>query len=266
MTTAVSQDAPSPFASGQEQRRTRRFGAAEWFLVIALLCIGGYLALLLWFPGARVIIEGTWKTTEALSKTHGFLGVFLGSLLANATIIIPVPYTILILVTAAAGLSPFLLGIISGVGAGLGELTSYAVGALGYRLGQKHFERNAEILRSLLSRRPWITSFFLFLVGATPIPDDLFMIPLGIIRYNILRALLPFLLGKIVITTAIAYFGAWTTIAPTIETTNIASVLHHGATLAVTVVFVYLVMKVHWDRVGEKLLKSHDGTNVAPKV
>lgn len=60
-------------------------------------------------------------------RGYGYLGVFLISLISSATIIVPVPGMILV---AAMGtvLNPWLIGIISGIGATIGETTGYFLG------------------------------------------------------------------------------------------------------------------------------------------
>jgi len=66
------------------------------------------------------------KELEAL----GYPGIFLVSLLANATLILPVPG---VLFTSAMGavFNPFLVALAAGTGATLGELTGYAAGFSG---------------------------------------------------------------------------------------------------------------------------------------
>lgn len=60
----------------------------------------------------------------------GYLGVFLLSILANATIILPLPG---VLLTSAMGaiFSPFWVALSAGAGAAIGELTGYLAGFSG---------------------------------------------------------------------------------------------------------------------------------------
>jgi membrane protein YqaA with SNARE-associated domain len=235
-----------------------RFGPAERFLLIALLLIALY-AIVLQFTNINAWFLREWESVERLGLSHGYWGAFLGSVLANATVIIPVPYTFLIFLIAATGLNPLFLGLISGVGAGIGEVTSYLVGMFGYAVGKRHLEKNVTVLRTLISRRPWFVGFFLFLVGASPIPDDLFMIPLGILRYHIVRAILPFMLGKVFITTVIAYAGSLSQHLPAFH--DIGGPTSSVVTLLSTVIIVYLLLKVNWASIGMRLLgASHTDT------
>ena len=61
---------------------------------------------------------------------YGYPGIFLITLIGNATVILPAP-TFLVAVAAGAVLNPLLVGIIAGLGASLGELTGYLAGVGG---------------------------------------------------------------------------------------------------------------------------------------
>ena len=47
----------------------------------------------------------------------------------------------------------------------------------------------------------------IFIFAVTPLPDDLLFIPLGVMRYSVLQAFIPALLGKFVSNLIIAYSG-----------------------------------------------------------
>ncbi len=66
----------------------------------------------------------------AALEAFGYPGIFLLSLLANATVLIPAP-AILVVFAMGAHLSPLWLGVAAGSGAALGELTGYLAGYSG---------------------------------------------------------------------------------------------------------------------------------------
>ena len=73
--------------------------------------------------------RSSWSFGDQLVdlRGYGYLGVFLISLLGNATVILPVPS--LAVVFAGGGvLNPLLVGLVAGVGEPLGELTGYLAG------------------------------------------------------------------------------------------------------------------------------------------
>ncbi len=133
----------------------------------------------------------------------GYPGIFLVSLLGNATIILPAPSLALVFAMGSA-LPPVLVGLAAGVGEALGELTGYAAGFGGRAIieDQKMYER----LVAWMQRRGGITIFVLSLI---PNPFfDLAGIAAGTLRYPLWRFLLFCWLGKTLKTILVAWAGA----------------------------------------------------------
>jgi uncharacterized membrane protein YdjX (TVP38/TMEM64 family) len=63
-----------------------------------------------------------------------YLSVFAASLLANLTIIAPVPFAIAIMATAAQHFNPVLIALSGAVGGTLGEISGYYAGRLGSKI------------------------------------------------------------------------------------------------------------------------------------
>jgi uncharacterized membrane protein YdjX (TVP38/TMEM64 family) len=136
-------------------------------------------------------------------RGYGYLGVFLISMLGNATVILPVPS--LAIVFAGGGvLNPLLVGLVAGVGEPIGELTAYLAGYAGNAVIEesKRFER----IRGWMERRGFVT---LFVLSAIPNPMfDMAGIAAGMLRFPVPRFLLACWLGKTVKAIAIAYLGS----------------------------------------------------------
>ncbi|MBI3538128.1 MAG: VTT domain-containing protein [Chloroflexi bacterium] len=73
----------------------------------------------------------------------GYPGIFLISLLGNATLILPVPAFAVVFATGAV-LNPVWVGIAAGIGAGIGEMTGYLAGYGGSVLIQDNIYKNLE--------------------------------------------------------------------------------------------------------------------------
>lgn len=132
----------------------------------------------------------------------GYPGIFLVSLLGNATIILPAPSLVLVYAMGSA-LPPGLVGLAAGVGEALGELTGYAAGFAGRAIieDEKMYER----LVTWMEQRGDMTVFVLSLV---PNPFfDLAGIAAGTLRYPIWRFLLFCWLGKTIKTALVAWAG-----------------------------------------------------------
>jgi membrane protein YqaA with SNARE-associated domain len=63
-----------------------------------------------------------------------YVSVFVASLLANMTIIAPVPFAVVIMATAARDFNPILVALAAALGGSIGELSGYYAGRLGRKI------------------------------------------------------------------------------------------------------------------------------------
>jgi membrane protein YqaA with SNARE-associated domain len=133
----------------------------------------------------------------------GYAGIFLVSLLANATIFLPAPSLALVFAMGSA-LSPVWVGLVAGTGEALGELTGYAAGYAGRGIIENR--KNYDRLAQWMQRRGDLT---IFVLSAVPNPFfDLAGLAAGTLRYPLWRFLFFCWLGKIIKTTLVAWAGA----------------------------------------------------------
>jgi membrane protein YqaA with SNARE-associated domain len=133
----------------------------------------------------------------------GYPGIFLVSLLGNATIILPAPSLALVFAMGSA-LPPLLVGLAAGIGEALGELTGYAAGFGGRAVIQD--QRVYDRLEDWMQRRGGIT---VFVLSVLPNPFfDLAGIAAGTLRYPLWRFVLVCWLGKTIKTTLVAWAGS----------------------------------------------------------
>ncbi|MCW1301178.1 MAG: VTT domain-containing protein [Candidatus Nanoarchaeia archaeon] len=180
---------------------------------------------------------------STLVENLGYVGMFLISFLGASSILLPIPYTVFILLFSVK-LDPILLALASGTGAGIGELTGYYLGKLGRRMMSEERLRKMEKLRHALRRYPLL---FIFLFSLTPLPDDLIFIPLGMINYPIIPILAVSILGKILMGLTIAYFGrSYFALLKVAEdpTFTIAS-------FVALLLIIYFMLKIDWVKVLE---------------
>ncbi|MCJ7739676.1 MAG: VTT domain-containing protein [Anaerolineae bacterium] len=136
-------------------------------------------------------------------KEYGYAGLFLISILGNATIVLPVP-TMMAAFVGGGVLNPVLVGVISAAGATIGELTGYLAGVG----GQAIIENRA--LHERIER--WMDRyglFALFFLAAIPNPFfDVAGIIAGMSGVPVTTYMLVVWAGKIVKFVLIAYLGA----------------------------------------------------------
>ncbi len=141
----------------------------------------------------------------------GYPGIFLVSLLGNATIVLPAPSLALVFAMGSA-LPPPLVGLAAGAGEALGELTGYAAG-----FGGRAAIENAERYRRLVAWMRRAGGPTILVLSLIPNPFfDLAGIAAGTLRYPLWRFLVFCWLGKTAKTMLVAWAGArsWTLIEP----------------------------------------------------
>ncbi len=134
---------------------------------------------------------------------HGYAGVFLLSLIGNASLVLPLP-TFLTAFVGGGVLDPQAVGVIAAAGATIGELTGYLAGISGRATieNRETYGRVQEWMR----RRGLLT---LFVLAAIPNPlFDIAGMTAGVLRYPVPAFLLATWAGKTLKFLAIAYLGA----------------------------------------------------------
>jgi membrane protein DedA with SNARE-associated domain len=135
----------------------------------------------------------------------GYLGAFLISLAASASVILPIP-GLPIAMAMGYTLNPWLLGLVTGVASAIGELSGYAVGASGRILitGDQapHFARIERWTRKY-------GALTIFVLAATPFPFfDLAGIVAGAIRMPLWAFFVATAAGKTIKYTIAILIGA----------------------------------------------------------
>jgi len=187
----------------------------------------------------------------------GYFGVFLVSFLGTASIIIPIPYTLLILWLGIAGFDPILLTIAGGLGSALGELSGYLLGYYGRKILSSERQKKLGYLVKLIGRYGPIA---IFIFALTPLPDDLLFIPLGILRFNLLRAFIPAVLGKLLMSFILAYFGQTYGQFIFLIFGEGASWIGMGITAVALIIVIVVLYRIDWEKVFEKYVGKGGAT------
>ncbi len=184
-----------------------------------------------------------WGWMADLVTNYGYAGAFLISIFGNFTIFFPVPFTITIYAFGAT-LNPLLLGLVCGVGSTVGEASAYLVGVGGRRVIEGRYEERLESAKRLIQHHG---AFIIFLFALLPLPDDVILIPLGVLRYDLKKALGAMFLGKTIMLTFVAYAGrySYTFVKDIFESGGIFGGI---ASVALLVIILVAMMKIDWTR------------------
>ncbi len=145
----------------------------------------------------------SFRDELARFERYGYLGVFLISLLGNATVILPAP-SLAVVFSMGGVLNPLLVGLVAGVGEALGELTGYMAG-YGGRVVIEDWQMY-ERLEGWMRRHGAAT---ILVLSAIPNPIfDLAGIAAGALRFPLAQFLLSCWVGKTIKTITFAFVGA----------------------------------------------------------
>ncbi len=134
----------------------------------------------------------------------GYLTVFLAELINSAVVIVPTPshtYTM----AMALVLNPYILGVVGGIGAAIGEMTAYFIGSRSRTVipQGRLFERVQSLVRGKVG-------LVVFALAVLPLPFDVVGMWAGMVRYSVSRFFLFMVVGKIIkvtVTTVAAFYG-----------------------------------------------------------
>jgi len=138
-----------------------------------------------------------------LAFNYGYLGVFVISILGSLIPFIPLPYLFIVVILSRV-LNPLLLGTLAGLGGALGKITSYAIGRAGYGLLGQERKKQMDSMRELIGRYGYLG---VFIFAVTPLPDDVYYVPMGMARLDFWKFLTASAAGKVVLGILTAYLG-----------------------------------------------------------
>jgi membrane protein DedA with SNARE-associated domain len=136
--------------------------------------------------------------------TLGYLSIFLLMFFSSATILLPLPGLLVVLI-AGVFLNPLRVGIVAGIGSTLGELTGYFAGCVGRVAIGKNEAKIYKTVKRWMRRNGFLTVFF-----SAVIPNPFFGvvgIAAGALDYSMWEFLLACLAGNILKCIVLAYLG-----------------------------------------------------------
>lgn len=178
-------------------RSPRAAGRQRWWPLLSLI---GTIMLTLLLVALPLDVE-RWGS-------YGYAGAFVLTLLSSATVLVPsVALGAALKFGAATTLNPLLVGLVSGIAAGLGESTGYLAGRSGAELAHVQERPSYQRIAGWVERRGTLT---VFILAAIPLPlIDLAGLAAGALGMSFLRFELACLAGKITRFVPVALLGYW---------------------------------------------------------
>jgi len=182
----------------------------------------------------------------------GYIGLTLVSFFGSLIPFVPLP-SFLLLATMSVGdqFDLHIIALISAFTATGAKIIVFSVSYGGRRIiGEKSRKRMRPFER-LIKKYGAAAAFF---AAATPMPDDLIYVPLGLAKYNPKRFIVATLAGKIVLSYIIVfgshYFGL-SLVEPFLEDIEDVSTIYIGIAVfaAIMTAVVILLLKLDWQRI-----------------
>jgi membrane protein YqaA with SNARE-associated domain len=197
---------------------------------------------------------------QNFSAQYGYLGVFLMSLLGSLSIFFPIPYTVVIFTLGTVeAFNPLLIALASGVGSAVGEFSGYLLGLGGRKIISEKSKRKMDFLLKVFGK---FGPLAIFLFALTPLPDDLLFIPLGVMRYNLLKAFIPALIGKLCMSLIIVYSARFTIGIIReifgVESDWISALIGMAIALVLLIIIFIIMFKVDWEKIFEKYVAKKE--------
>lgn len=215
-----------------------------WFprrrkIVTTALIIIVVLAVVILFVTLAIVIP---KIPGDVWRNFGYPGISLLSFIGASSVVIPIPYTVILLGIAPA-FNPLMLATAAGLGAAGGEMVGYGLGYAGRQVVGKERHRQLDAMLSIFQR---FGAPAIFIFALTPLPDDLLFIPLGLMHYSLWKAFAVCAAGKFSMFLIIAYVGK---AAGELLVVNWML----AAVVAVLLVLVVVAMfRINWVKVAER--------------
>ena len=201
----------------------------------------------------------------SVSMQYGYLGIFLISLVGASAILFPVPYTIIIFILGGLKsggnwvFEPIWIAVAAGMGAAIGELTSYLLGFGGRKAIGEKFKKKMSLLAKVFNK---FGPIVIFAFALTPLPDDLLFIPLGVMRYSVIKAFIPALIGKFTMNLIIAYSGRLSIQVIRdifgVGSDWISAAIGVALAIILLVVVLIVMFKLDWEKYVEKYLEKEE--------
>ncbi len=183
--------------------------------------------------------------------TVGYIGLFTISFIASVIPFIPVPFFIFLLIMGAdPSFDPNILALSSTIGSTIGKVIIFYASYYGRNALSNDSKIKMKPLQNVVRRYGWIAAF---IAAATPVPDDLVYIPLGLSKYNPLYFIISTFGGKATLSEIIVWsgkFGLEDFIKPLLNDTQSILILYITAIILAIIlaIIIYFMTRLEWSK------------------
>ena len=182
----------------------------------------------------------------------GYIGLALVSFIGSLIPFVPVPSFILLATMSVGGqFDIHILALISAFTATIAKQIIFYASYGGRRMISEKTKKRMKPFQKLVKRYGGAAAF---VAAATPIPDDMVYIPLGLAKYNPKRFFIATLSGKIVlcyIIVLISHYTGLSILEPILEDIDDPFAVYVGMIVfgAIMTAIVILLLRLDWERI-----------------
>lgn len=187
-----------------------------------------------------------------LADDIGYIGLALVSFFGSLIPFVPLP-SFIFLATMAAGekFNIHYLVLISAITATVAKQIIFLISYGGRKMMTDKTRTRMKPFERLVKRYGAAAAF---VAAATPIPDDLIYVPLGLARYNPVRFFISTFLGKIVlgyVVVLLSHFFGMTYVEPFLENIKDPTVVYVGFAIfaATMTAAILLMLRLNWEKI-----------------
>jgi membrane protein YqaA with SNARE-associated domain len=178
----------------------KRKKALNILVFLLVLSTSVYLSLLL----AQYVSAD--DVSQKLIQDFGHLGILVISFVAGLNALVPVPAATFVPVFTAGGISLPTIIIFLTIGTMAANLISFAIGVYGGNITETHYPHiQKKLLAFYKGKERWLPYFVLGFAALIPFPDEVYLIPLGIIGIKLRHFIIPLTIGTFLYQAMAAY-------------------------------------------------------------
>ena len=165
------------------------------------MAIVGFLALSFWL--SQLIVEN--ETAKEIVSQFGHVGIFMISVISGFNLAVPIPAIAFLPIFTGAGLNFWIIVILVTAGMTVGDALGYLLGRAGSHLMESKMSDIIERLEHLRNEyRLGPLAALLIFASFIPLPNELIIIPLGFLGYQMKYVIIITFIGSAIFNTLAA--------------------------------------------------------------
>jgi membrane protein YqaA with SNARE-associated domain len=170
----------------------------------SLLFVAAFIGL-----SISVAVTPTDTILNLIGSENVYVLMFFLGLIGGIATFVGIPYHLVLMSLAAAGIAPLPLGIATALGVMSGDSLMYLFGRHAQAVLPARFGAGLTALATYLTSHSRLTTPLLFLYGAcSPFSNDFIVTSLSMSGYPYWRTIIPLGIGNVIFNVSVAYLGA----------------------------------------------------------